>query len=270
MGSFTKIFAISTITLIFSGCVAQPAGPKHNGADLNISKNAQFIEHENIKSATAILIKKSESYDRIGAEQKNLSSLISENTSLIKQLNTKNDDMSMKLLFLTDEINLLKNELAALKMKQKDSTLPAISTPAASTPPTTQLPIDSIAAPSVKIESVPNTKVSNVPVKTSQKKRPTAQKATQKCQSAPSKKKVINADPIIETFSDSEGKIIVNKKGVFVRSAPVAEKKYVSANVGEGDVFTYIAQSPNWYKLKSGSYISKKVVVDLSAAKKVK
>lgn len=262
MQYLAHIFAVSSISLVLSGCVAHNNEPKLNIADLNISKNSHMVEHENMKSATSILIKKSEQYDRIATEQKNLSSALLENNTKIRQLNAKDDDLSMKILFLTDEINKLQNEVLSLKSKQKEPIANPISTVVES--PQINTPV----APIVKTEPVPNSKVENNKPKRSIKDKDSAKKTSQKCPQDLSKKNVLIAAPVVEDFSTSEGKIIVSKNNVFVRSEPIAEKKYVSNSVNEGDVFTYIAQSRSWYKLKSGKYISKKVVVDLSTVKK--
>lgn len=262
MQYIAHIFAISTISLALSGCVAHNSEPKPNITDLNISKNSQIVEYENVKLATAILIKKSEQIDRLGVEQKSLSSMLNDSSTKIRELNTKNEDLSMKILFLTDEVNKLQNEISAFKSKQKELSSEIAPLSIEQNEPANQ------TVPVLKVESLPNSKVENKKPNSTAKYQSVAKKPIQKCQNDAPKKKILNAAPIIETFSPREGKIIVNRKNVFVRSEPIAEKRYVSDSVNDGDVFTYVAESRSWYKLKSGNYISKKVAVDLSVSKK--
>lgn len=67
---------------------------------------------------------------------------------------------------------------------------------------------------------------------------------------------------VVEEFHDEEGRVIVKYKKAFTRTSPELLKRAIGPRVNEGDIFTFVAKSDRWYKLKSGLYISKMVVCE--------
>jgi hypothetical protein len=270
-----KIFAVSILaSILISGCV--PQGAALNVADLNISKNSIMIEHENIKSATAILIKKSEGYDRFQLDQKNMALQINESNSRYQDLLNKNDDLRSRLSIVSDEVGYLKNEIETLKAKHFESLRSAEKT---IIDENKSISINNspgeIIAPAIPKVTTIKLSAEHVPLNNKKKKaEPDLVTSTSnKTNHTQSKKPPIHtivAPAVSMSFQDSEGKVIVNRPNVFVRTAPELTVKSKSENVGEGDVFTYVAKNKDWYRLKSGAYISSHAVVDLTTVKSKK
>lgn len=78
------------------------------------------------------------------------------------------------------------------------------------------------------------------------------------------KTKKVSAPAVEEKFEDADGRVVVKYKNAFTRHSPTFGKKSKSTEANEGDIFTYVAKSENWYKLTSGDYISKTVVCETS------
>lgn len=270
----SRIVAISIITsILIGGCATRDNAL--NITDLNISKNSILVEHENIKSATAILIKKTEMYDRLSQEQKTLSSSIAESNSRNRELSAKIDEMNTRLSMFTDEIGFLKTEIENLKSKSREVIHPIVQREHDDNQTVDiNTSIKNIVVP--KIQKVSAAKVSSKSpsLSTQQKKhKQSVQECTvnakQERSDGPKQNAIkIVASPVAMNFQDVTGRIIVNHPNVFARTSPELTAKSVSTHVQEGDVFTYVAKNKDWFKLKSGKYISSKVVIDLSEQNK--
>ena len=271
----SRIVAISIIaSILIGGCATRDNAL--NITDLNISKNSILVEHENIKSATAILIKKTEMCDRLSQEQKTLSSSIAESNSRNRELFAKIDEMNTRLSMFTDEIGFLKTEIENLKSKSREVIHPIVQREHDDNQTVDiNTSIKNIVVP--KIPKVSAAKVSSKSprLSTQQKKRKQSVQectvnAKQERSNEPKQNaiKIVVSSPVAMNFQDVTGRIIVNHSKVFVRTSPELTAKSVSTHVQEGDVFTYVAKNKDWFKLKSGKYISSKVVVDLSEQNK--
>jgi len=267
----SRIVAISIIaSILIGGCATHDSAL--NISDLNISKNSILVEHENIKSATAILIKKTEAYDRLSQEQKNLFSTMNESNSHYRELSAKNDELNTRLSLLTDEVGFLKTEIKNLKLKSIETIAPIIQRDMDENKTVDiNTSIKNIVAK--KTPKIPAVKVTpaNPRISMQQKRR---KQSVQECTVNANKqynnepKQIIVSPPVSMNFQDVSGRVIVNHSKVFVRTSPELTTKSVSTQVQEGDIFTYVAKNKDWFKLKSGKYISSKVVVDLSGQQK--
>lgn len=254
-----------TSVFLLSGCAPQPK-INYNETDINATANSTAIQFESLKTATAILIKKTEVYDRALSEHRALSQSVNQKDATLNTISTSHEDLSTKVLLLTNEISGLKNEIDTLKNLQKQNqaeVIPAISP--LSQPSTSAQTEPSVShSKSTKKSNSSNQKTKKSPTKSSTKNtEPSKQKSTDlKKTDAPSSHHVPSG------FTKETGKVIVRFKNTFVRTAPEPLKSTESNCVKEGDVFTYSAKNDNWYLLKSGKYISRKSVVELSTSKK--
>lgn len=119
MRKTTLLFSLVAIPF-FIGC-AKPdiKNQQLSDSELNISKDSVIVEQENLKSAVAILIKKSEQGNREAAEAKALSNLnrdsVQQLAQQIKQLNSRIDEIFVKISMTSDDIMALRGSLSSLK-----------------------------------------------------------------------------------------------------------------------------------------------------------
>ena len=255
---------ISSVFLL-SGCAPQPK-INYNETDINATANSTAIQFESLKTATAILIKKTEVYDRALSEHRALSQSVNQKDATLNTISTSHEDLSTKVLLLTNEISGLKNEIDTLKNLQKKNQTEVIPAIAPLSQPSTSVQTEpSIPhSKSNKKSNSPDQKTKKSPTRQSTKStEPSKEKSTDGKQTDHSTTHCIPVE-----FTEETGKVIVRFKNTFVRTAPKPLKSTESNSVKEGEVFSYTAKNDNWYLLKSGKYISKKSVVELSTSKK--
>lgn len=69
-----------------------------------------------------------------------------------------------------------------------------------------------------------------------------------------------------EEFEDATGVVEVIYKDSFARAAPNLLRPTVAEPIHKGEQFNYTGKSKSWYRLKSGLYVSKKVVKEAESA----
>lgn len=130
MRKITFLFSLVVIPFLVGCATPDPKSQQLGSLELNISKDSAIVEQENIKSAVAILIKKTEKGDIELAESKSLSNQnkdsIQQLIQQIKQLSSKVDDISVKSSMTTDDIKTLKDNLSsfmALKIQDNNTSV---------------------------------------------------------------------------------------------------------------------------------------------------
>lgn len=68
-----------------------------------------------------------------------------------------------------------------------------------------------------------------------------------------------------EDFDEAVGVVEVTHKDSFARAAPNLLRPTVAEPIHRGERFNYTGESKSWYRLKSGLYVSKRVVMKVEA-----
>lgn len=279
----TGITLISVATaLIISGCTSIQ-DKSLDISDLNISRNSAMLEHENIKAATAILIKKSKQYDMLVADNKNMLEELNGAKKNILSLQKTVDDQSMKISFLSGDMVTLSGLVKSLQEKKAI----LVTDTNNSVPKKEHVNVftdTQIVVPKVEIVKMPVNK--NVPNQKPKEKKviiPIKKEKVEICQPSnhssdksthplvkkdgPIETKIVAKEIVKSPFVPSVGKVLL-KNDAFFYSSPSNEQKNKGDKVKEGALIEYIGKSKNWYQISDGKYLEKVVAVDVSLNQK--
>lgn len=280
------VFISAVAAVIFTGCAHKDIGLAQTGGDLNISRNSIISEHENMKMAVAILIKKNAEQERQGSELKDIAIKMSNIEANLKSQSLRASDIQMRFDLLASEISNIKSQLDAIKIRnnppaeQAPTQKQGLSSEIKATPSDLNSSFLTVSPTNKEVgnkkqnsaRAKPQNKCAKENTGVSSPKHPlkkinmsgqysTSDKTETEVVKLESTKKLQG-----KTYNMKEmtGKLITKFENVYSHRIPSLDKETRADKISNGAELLYVAKGKDWYRLNNGNFIHKSVVVDLT------